>query len=145
MRSTLKDVILLCKGWYNEDAYYSVTGALKAYYKQHYSDSIEFSNWQSALLNIVLKQAMFELSEEYPDRLRMFINGYLMTNTLVYGLPDKETDYDIIMFYKIISFFCAIPIHGNNLRDIDTTDYFRIIVNKETGSKKTILTEPIIY
>ena len=34
--STLTDIMLICKGWYNKEKYESVLKALKGYYHKHY-------------------------------------------------------------------------------------------------------------
>ena len=36
MKTLEKDIILICKGWYNQTKYYSVLEAFQAYYQKEY-------------------------------------------------------------------------------------------------------------
>ena len=58
MKTTAKDVILLCKGWYDKEKYPTMLEALKQYYRKNYCDDMEEYLNESYLLKIVLEQTM---------------------------------------------------------------------------------------
>ncbi len=123
-RTIAKDVILLCKGWYNHNSYPTILDALKQYYRKNYCD-MDFSLNEKFLLRVVLIEVMIEISEKYPDRLREFIKGYLIYGETIFGVPDESNnDYDYKMFYKIVNFLKNLKMKGDGIVEIDTSNYF---------------------
>ena len=124
-KTTAKDVILLCKGWYDKDKYSSLLEALKQYYRKTYSDDYEEYLGEGFLLKTVLNDAMQEITKKYPDRMPAFINQYILYGETIYGIPDgTNQDYDYQMFYRIAEFFKRLQMRGDGLIEIDTHDYF---------------------
>lgn len=125
MKTTAKDIILLCKGLYNHDLYPTILEALKQYYRDYYNtDMEEFLN-ENFLLRTVLIDVMHEISEKYPDRLRGFINGYLIYSEKLFIIPDElNNDYDYQIFYRIVNYLSRLKMRGDGVIEIDTSDYF---------------------
>lgn len=124
-KTTAKDIILLCKGWYDHDLYPTILDALKQYYRKYYNMDMEESLGERFLFRIVLIEAMREIAEKYPDRLRGFINGYLTYGEMIFGVPDESNkDYDYQMFYRIVNYLARLKMNGDGIVEIDTDDYF---------------------
>jgi len=124
-RTTAKDVILLCKGWYDHNLYPTILEALKQYYRKNYCVDMEESFGEKFLFRIVLIEAMREITEKYPDRLRGFINGYLAYGEMIFGVPDElNNDFDYQMFYRIVNFLARLKMKGDGIVEIDTSEYF---------------------
>lgn len=136
-RTTLKDVILLCKGWRDEEKYPTIRSALKAYYQQYCSSDIEYDNWTHALLHIVLKQAMEELILRYPDRARGFVTIALFIHSC--GETDENDSYYDVLFDRIVGYFAAMQIRGDGIVEIDTDAYFCRDDNSEKQLVKDII------
>lgn len=157
-KTTAKDVILLCKGWYDKEKYTSKLSALKQYYRERYCCDMEDvlrEQPERFLLRTVIEQAMYEVINNYPDRLRGFINGYVIASEIrLFGIPDRELSYDEMLFYRIVSFFSSLQMRGDGLIEIDTEDYFEKDFNEkyerttrerlQFHENKTVLKENII-
>lgn len=140
MRTTAKDVILLCKGWYNKEQYPTILDALKQYYRKNYCNDLEDQLNESFLLKTVLIEAMREIGTHYPDRLLYFINGFLMYGETLHGIPDiNNTDYNYQLFYRIVNYLSKLQMRGDRLVEIDTNSYFY-----ETRNGQKRLVENII-
>ena len=145
MKTMAKDVILLCKGWYDKEKYPTVLEALKQYYRVKYSDQFEEQLNESFLLHIVLEQTMQEIVRKYPDRMVGFVNLYLITKRGIWGYNDGNNDYDHQLFERITSFLASLKMRGEGFIEINTDDYFEgYILNEETGKIRTRLKEDII-
>lgn len=144
MKTTAKDVILLCKGWYDTEKYPTILEALKQYYRVKYSDQFEEQLNESFLLHIVLEQTMQEIVRIYPDRMVGFVNLYLINSRNVYGCDENNQKYDYQLFYKITSFLTNLQMRGDGFIEIDTEEYFEKYIANETGEIRTRLKENII-
>ncbi len=143
MKTTAKDVILLCKGWYDHDLYPTVLEALKQYYRKNYSINMEDSLNERFLFRIILLETMREIAEKYPDRLRGFINGYLAYGEIIFGVPDESNyNYDYQMFYRIVNFLSRLKMKGDGIVEIDTSEYF---VDKLQGQHDQITREHLPF
>lgn len=124
-KTTAKDVILLCKGWYDHILYPTILEALKQYYRKNYCIDMEESLGEKFLFRIVLIEVMREIADKYPDRLRGFINGYLAYGEMIFGVPDElNNDFDYQMFYRIVNFLTRLKMKGDGIVEIDTSEYF---------------------
>ena len=142
MKTTAKDVILLCKGWYDEEKYPTILEALKQYYRVKYSDQYEEQLNESFLLHIVLEQTMQEIVRKYPDRMIGFVNLYLITPRGIFGYDNNSQDYDYQLFYRITQFLNCLQMRGEGFIEIDTEEYFETYF--EDGKKQERLIEDII-
>ena len=125
IKTTAKDVILLCKGWYNHDLYPTILEALKQYYRKNYSMDMEEYLNEIFLFRVILLDVMREITEKYPDRLKGFVNGYLDNVETIFGISDKSNnDYGYQMFYRIINFLSRLRMKGDGVVEIDTSEYF---------------------
>lgn len=125
MKTLAKDVILLCKGWYDDKKYPTILDALKQYYRKNYNDDMEEQLNESFLLHTILEQAMYEIADKYPDRLRYFTNQFLIDTPTLYIPDTNKKDYDYQLFYRIIGFLHNIRMRGDEMIAIDTNEYFR--------------------
>lgn len=125
MKTTAKDIILLCKGWYDKEKYPTILDAIKQYYRKNYCEDMEEYLNESFLLKTVMLQVMQEIAEKYKDRIYGFINRYLLSSELLLMLPDTDnSDYDYVMFYRIICFCRNLKMRGDGVEEIDTSEYF---------------------
>lgn len=145
MKTTAKDVILLCKGWYDKEKYPTILDALKQYYRIHYSTHYEDLLCERFLLKIVLLQAMQEIVKDYPDRLISFVNSYAISEPNLFIIPDSNNrDFDYQMFYRVIYFLSNLQMYGEGLIGIDTEEYFIDEQREDGGVKHKRLIEDII-
>lgn len=125
MKTTTKDVILLCKGWYNKEKYPTKLDALKQYYRKNYSEDFEEYLNESFLFKAVLVDVLKWLTLKYPDRLVKFIDGYLSYGETIFWIPDETNqNYEYQMFYRIVNFLARLQMRGDGLIEIDTSEYF---------------------
>lgn len=125
MKTTAKDVILLCKGWYDKEKYPTILEALKQYYRKNYCDDMEECLNESFLLKIVLEHTMQEIVRKYPDRMIGFVNSYLIIPRGIFGYDNNSNqDYDYQLFYRITNFLANLQMRGDGFIEIDTRDYF---------------------
>lgn len=144
MKTTAKDVILLCKGWYNKEKYPTVLEALKQYYRKNYCNDMEEYLNESFLLKIVLEQTMLEIVREYPDRMFKFVNSYLIVPRGILGYDNNgNQDYNYQLFYRITHFLNNLQMRGDGYIEIDTEEYFYDDYD-EDGVKYMKLIEDII-
>lgn len=129
MKTLLKDVILICKGYYDKDKYLSVKDALVAYYMKNYSDDYDVTD--EFLLNTLIRGAMIELCENYPDRLPMIMNEYIIK-------AGDADSYSSQLLSAITLAFHDLCMRGGNLVDIDTSCYFTIVDGRRVPIRKII-------
>lgn len=143
IKSTTKDVILLCKGWYDKEKYLTILDALKQYYRKNYSEELEDQLNERFILRTILIDVMREIASKYPDRLLGFVNSYLISGEMIF-LPDEENnDYDYQLFYRIVNFLSRLKIRGDGFIEINTNEYFYNDYD-EDGTKHKRLVEDII-
>lgn len=131
MKTTAKDIILLCKGWYDKEKYPTILEALKQYYRKYYSEQFEEQLNERFLLKILLLQTMQEIAKDYPDRLIGFVNEYLIGTRWIYDYDENNQDYDYQMFYRIINFLANLQIKGHTFcKEIVLEDYFMRYENR---------------
>lgn len=151
MKTIAKDIILLCKGWYDSEKYPSRLEALKQYYRKNYcynelSTDVEKILNEGFLLEVLLRPVMWELSMNYPDRFSYLISQYLFGKSLSVrlSLPDeKTTDYEYQLFYRLIAFLSNLVMRGESWIEIETDDYFYEFCD-ENGKPCKKLLEDII-
>lgn len=143
MKSTAKDVILLCKGWYDKNKYETILDALKEYYRKNYTNNLEDCLNEKFILRIILIEVMREIATCYSDRLIYFVNQYLIYGKTIYMPNPENIEYDHQLFYRITNFLANLNMHSDKLTNIDTSDYFQYKTN-EHGIQERILKENII-
>lgn len=124
MKTTAKDVILLCKGWYDKEKYPTILEALKEYYRKNYCNGIEEHLNERFILRVILIEVMREIAIKYPDRLLGFVNGYLIYGQMLFMSDENNNDYDHQLFYRIINFLARFQMRGDERIEIDTDEYF---------------------
>lgn len=142
MKSTAKDIILLCKGWYNQELYPTLLEAFKEYYRQRYvygsHNKDEFLN-ESFILRVILLEVIREIARDYPDRLSQFMSSFLVSGQIIFGIPDNNNkDYDYQLFYRIINFLSCLRMSGDDIKTIDTSEYFMDVEDEGRLHKKLI-------
>lgn len=138
MKTTAKDVILLCKGWYDKSKYPTTLDALKEYYRKYYSTEHEEYLNEEFILRAILFEVMSEIGRLYPDRLPGFVNLYLRPRAdsmFLFDVDDKNDNYYKHMFYRITAFLASLTMSSDGRIEIDTTDYFVTLVSPETESE----------
>ena len=124
MKTTAKDVILICKGWYDKEKYPTVLEALKEYYRKNYCNDMEEHLNERFILRVILIEVMREIASKYPDRLLGFVNGYLTYGQMLFMPDENNNDYDHQLFYRIINFLARLQMRGDERIEIDTDEYF---------------------
>lgn len=144
MKTTAKDVILICKGWYDKEKYPTVLDALKQYYRINYSSEYEECLDYNWILNIVLLDTMREIAENYPDRLIGFVNNYLIYNGILCGMDIYNNNYAYQLFHRIVNFLGNLRLRGGGVKEIDTEEYFMDELQEGENGKHKCLKEDII-
>ena len=124
MKTTAKDVILLCKGWYDKEKYPTVLEALKEYYRKNYCNDMEEHLNERFILRVILIEVMREIASKYHDRLLGFVNGYLIYGQMLFMPDENNNDYDHQLFYRIINFLARLQMRGDERIEINTDEYF---------------------
>lgn len=143
MKTTAKDIILLCKGWYDKEKYPTVLEALKQYYRKNYCDDMEEVLNERFILRVILIEVMREIASKYSDRLLGFINGYLTYGEMLFMPDENNKDYDYQLFYRIVHFLARLKMRGEGWQEIETDEYFYEDYD-EDGNKHMKLIEDII-
>ena len=154
MKIMAKDVILLCKGWYDKEKYPTLFEALRERYLKTIPDFISDDDFieemksgftVKSLLYNILEPTMKEIVLHYNDRMRDFLIylfyccnekdsefGYSDENNCVYILSDV-----------IIKFLSSIRFRGDKIIEINVDEYFYNGYD-ETGARENKLVEDII-
>ena len=143
MKTTAKDIILLCKDWYNKEKYPTVLDALKQYYRKNYCDDMEDHLNERFILRVVLIEAMREIANKYPDRLFGFVNGYFTYGEMLFMPDETNNDYDYQMFYRIVNFLARLQMRGDERMEIDTDEYFYDDYDDESNKYKRLVEDII--
>lgn len=128
-----KDIMLLCKGWYDKDKYKTLKDALVAYYNKNYrypEDYVEDLDYHY-INTVLLKQAIQELLTE---RFNYMFIGYLFdTDGFMSWKFDrfviKDLSYDEELFYRLCMFIDNLLLIDKNDKgdviNIDTSAYYK--------------------
>lgn len=143
MKTTAKDVILLCKGWYEKEKYPTILEALKQYYRKNYCTDMEDQLNERFILRVILIEVMREIASKYPDRILGFVNNYLTYGEMLFMPDEKNNDYDHQLFYRITNFLARLQMRGDRLIEIDMDEYFQDDYD-ENNEKHKKLAEEII-
>jgi hypothetical protein len=133
-----KDIMLLCKSWYDKEKYKTLKEALTAYYHKHYNNEDIVPDY-GFINDVLLKPIMvYEFANTNPHMLM----NYIFSNDII--IRSKENDgvtYDEGLYNRITSFLSNQVVKGM----IDTTAYWK---KDEKGNilfdHHYILAEPII-
>ena len=124
-----KDIMLLCKGWYNKDKYKTLKDALKAYYHKYY-DNEDIDPDYGFIDRVLLKPAIQEL---LTDRFKhLFVSCLFDTDGFDIWKFDKmmikELSYEEELYYRLTKFLHGLRRYENdNTELIDTNDYWLIV------------------
>lgn len=146
MKTTAKDVILLCKGWYDNEKYPTTLDALKQYYRKNYcygKHDMDDQLNERFILRVLLIEAMREIVLNYPDRMVGFVNGYLIYGAMMFIPDEKNNDYDYQLYHRIRIFLTNLQMRGEGRKEIETDEYFYDDYD-EGGTKHKRLVEDII-
>lgn len=145
MQSTTKDVILLCKGYYNKENYPTVLDALKEYYRKYGGSCLTKDFLDETFLNeALLSEVLNGIATRYPDRLHTLVTTTLVSPADSILLPDSNNnDYGYQVFWRIVGFLKAVPLRGEGLMEIDVSDYLTVNI-AEDGTKHLELIREII-
>jgi hypothetical protein len=123
-----KDIMLLCKGWYNQEKYETTKDALNEYYYKNYGNEDIIGDYD-AINQILLKPAIQELLTERFQRL--FISCMFETDVIDYWKFDIKhmnvirLDYEEELYYRMTKFLRALQTNnGDGNIYIDTSDYW---------------------
>ena len=127
MKTTEKDILMICKGYYNSGKYNSIEEALDGYYRKHYNIS---------------KERLPELSHEFMlslwfnDCVRTFLQPDTITSfwKQVIVLPAFEekdfinvngcTYFYDVLFYRIVTWLALLDVRDKDGNwKIDLSDY----------------------
>lgn len=136
-----KDIMLLCKGWYNKEKYKTTKDALITYYHKEYG--CEDIDPDFNFINVVLLQPA--ISEFLNDNTKDQFISYIFTDSIidVCELWDKynkkKLSYDEELYYRLTHFIRRLKTRYYDEVLIDTDQYFTI-----NNEDQRILVEPII-
>ena len=132
MSKTLeKDILLICKGYYDKNKYKSVLEALNAYYHREYGCEDIIMD-EGFALNLFLKPCVKEFLKE--REVNLFCENYLFQQSMhevgilhdrIFRKIDvKEMSFDEVLYYRLISWLCCLRVRDyNNEWIIDLSDY----------------------
>lgn len=145
-----KDIMLLCKGWYNKEKYKTTKDALIAYYNKNYwypNDKVKILEFRF-INNVLLKPAIQELLTE--NFIHMFISYLFDIDGFdIWKFDDmkiKELPYDEELYYRLTGFLSRLRAKDKDLNiNIDDSAYWK---KDEEGNiifdHHYFLAEPII-
>lgn len=128
MRTTEKDILLLCKGHYDHDKYKTLEEAMLAYYNKHFRyetnqvDVIPYKIIVNLLLNECIKAF---LNPETQNSFIWYIINQESIKERQLSNSEKEMDYYEIFFHRATTWLCLLDVRdkGKNWI-IDLSDYF---------------------
>lgn len=106
----MKEVMLICKGWYNKDKYANELEALNAYYHLHYCKDVEMD--KELALSLFLQPLVVEVVKRKPSLI-----SYLFDRS--FGVFTENTAPFVEVLYKRI--ITLILMIDQNV--LDTTEY----------------------
>lgn len=135
MRTTEKDILMICKGHYNKEIHKNLDEAMDAYYRKHYlvpkeqlpvlTHKFIYSLWLKECIRVFLtpeKKGEFlrcvVIEESWHEK------DFLGKN--LYGDPPVTDFYDV-MYYRVVSWLSGMQVRdekGNWI--IDLSDYENI-------------------
>lgn len=126
-KTLLKDIILLCKGYYNQKVFLTVNDALSEYYREYISlYDVDISD--KVVIMRIFVPAMTELMKKYPDR----VSAKECLDFIVsLSLSDTETTAPVFEFF--VNLFKNISFGGKALIPMNIDDYI------EKGKIKNII------
>lgn len=142
-----KDIMLICKRWYNTDKYNNTKKALEQYYSERYQygekqDPLSFSFINEVMLKPVIQEL---LSERF--RL-MFIEWVFTCRIRILETRDRASvSYDEELYYRLIGFINQLRSYEDNGDLLINTDAYWLKDDQGNEVKKDghrILAEPII-
>lgn len=132
MRTTEKDILMICKGHYDKEMHKNLEEALDAYYREHYNVSKESLPELSHkfIYNLWLKECVrtFLTPEKKAEFHHYVINEESLAemdfhDNNIFGNEPAKDFYDV-MYYRIIRWLTLMQVidkHGKDL--IDLSDY----------------------
>ena len=131
-----KDIMLLCKGWYNKTEYKDIKDALIAYYHKNYG--CENITPDYGFINQVLfEPAIREFSEDF----NYMLVSYIFKPCIVGMVNDKNISYEEGLYNRLVSFFNMMMV----LDKVDTSIYFTIEnASEDTTEGHRVLVEAIV-
>ena len=143
MKSTTKDVILLCKGYYDKEKYPTLLDALKEYYRKYCGNVLQELFDESFLCDTLLPEVMLGIEQHYPDRL-CSLSYVLMPTYEPILMPDADNhNYAYQLFWRIAEFLNTVPLRGDNLTEIDVSAYFPVKKSDEVTERLELLKDII--
>lgn len=118
MRTLEKDVLLICKNWYNQTLYKSCFEALEAYYKKYYNTNVEFT--KKLCIESLLRPTLLHFSNVNPNYIiytllsESFTEMYLLDN-------NENITYEDRLCIRILDTLMEMSV-----KEIDLSDYKEI-------------------
>lgn len=112
-----KDIMLLCKGWYDEEKYTTLKDALTAYYHKNYGNE-DLTPDYGFINEVLLKPVMVY---EFADINPYMLMNYIFSNDLLIRMKDKEGSFDEGLYNRITTFLSNLTTKNN----IDTSAYWK--------------------
>jgi len=118
-----KDIMLICKRWYDREKYHTVKDALNQYYQERYllGDPCEEPLSFKFINTVLLKPAVEELLNE---TFKLSFIDWIFNKHIVEPIESEGTTYDEILYYKIIGFL-------SNLYKSTGHDSSEILINTD--------------
>lgn len=128
-----KDIILICKGRYN-NKYKSELEAFRAYYHKHYSGMEDFEPERGFIVNLFLKptiQYILETRKYDKNIIYSFINNGLFDYSFreKYFFKDGFSDFYDVLYYRMLKWICLLDMKRKindedwEYIDIDFSEY----------------------
>lgn len=125
MKSTEKDVLMICKGHYDHRKYKTIKEALDEYYRKNYRVSKEIVPELSyhLIVNFFLNECIKTFITT--DTISCFLYKIILEETLEEKIKDNvSTEFYKILYYRIVKWLSSLRVmdkHDNWI--IDLSDY----------------------
>lgn len=137
-----KDIMLICKGWYDDEKYKTLKDALLTYYHKNYGcEDIDLD--YDGINQILLKPAIEELLTERNHS--HFINCMFNTDIGDFWKYDInhiniiKLEYEEELYYRLTKFLRGMQVsNGDGCIYINTSSYFKTIREEKVLKEKII-------
>ena len=127
MRTTEKDILMICKGRYNHDKHENFEAALDAYYREHYLISKE---------DLPILSHKFLLTLWFNDCVKAFLKPETMNSFWFHVIHNESmaekcflnedgcTEFYDVMYHRIVTWLTLLQVRDENGNwIIDLSDY----------------------
>lgn len=115
-----KDIMLLCKGWYDKEKYITLKDALIAYYHRDYGNT-DITPDYGFVNTVLLKPAIEEL---FTEKLKYLFLQHIFNDSYIYHMKQPSQTYEEELFRRLTGFLFSIRCQTDDSILVNTSDYW---------------------